>query len=151
MLSFLASLGLPNDLNPPRIVDVKAVVEQLQCSYPASLNGSQSSKKQQYLRTRSAVDTASYTPDAYLLAVGGGKQRQRMAQLRNGSVQPLLALVEIAAESAGTRHFRSWASREGSSEGLLGFLGPTRTRLATLLAYRELARPQAICMAVIRL
>ena len=85
VVSFLASLGLPHDPNAPRVVDVKAVVEQLQCSYLASVTGSQSSKVQQYLRMRSAVDTASYTPAAYLQAVGGWKQRQRMAQLRTGS------------------------------------------------------------------
>ena len=85
VVSFLASLGLPHDLSAPRIVDVKAVVEQLQCSYLASLNGSQPSKVQQYLPMRSVIDTPSYNTAAYLQTVGGWKQRQRMAQLCTGS------------------------------------------------------------------
>ena len=40
---------------------------------------------QQYLNLRSEVDSASYTPAAYLHAVGGWRQRKHLAQLRTGS------------------------------------------------------------------
>ena len=40
---------------------------------------------QQYLDLRSAIDSASNTPAAYLQAVGGWRQRKHLAQLRTGS------------------------------------------------------------------
>ena len=40
---------------------------------------------QQYLHLRSEVDSASYTPAAYLQAVGGWRQSKHLAQLRTGS------------------------------------------------------------------
>ena len=84
--SFLASLNLPHDLSDPQSVDIKAAVEHLQCCYLAEVTGSVSPKVQQYLQVRPlAVETASYTPAAYLQAVGGWRQRQAVAQLRTGS------------------------------------------------------------------
>jgi hypothetical protein len=83
--SFLASLNLPHDLNAPQSVDILVAVEKLQCRYVTSVTASNSYKVQQYLQLRSGVDTASYTPAAYLQAVGGWRQRQAVAQLRTGS------------------------------------------------------------------
>lgn len=87
--SFLASLDLPHDLSAPQSVNIKAVVEKMQSCYIAKVTGSDGtpvgSKVQQYLQLRSGVETASYTPAAYLQAVGGWRQRQAVAQLRTGS------------------------------------------------------------------
>jgi hypothetical protein len=83
--SFFTALGLPCDLRAPQTVNVSAVLKQLQSSYLDSVKDSSSSKVQQYLLMRQEVDTKSYTPAAYLQAVGGWKQRKRLAQLRTGS------------------------------------------------------------------
>ena len=83
--SFLATLGMPCDLNSPQTVSVSAVVEKLECNYLESVNACSGVKMQQYLHLRSEVDTASYSPAAYLQAVGGWKQRKHLAQLRTGS------------------------------------------------------------------
>lgn len=82
---FFTALGLPCDLRAPQTVNVSAVLKQLQSSYLDSVKDSSSSKVQQYLLMRQEVDTKSYTPAAYLQAVGGWKQRKRLAQLRTGS------------------------------------------------------------------
>ena len=66
-------------------MDILVAVEKLQCRYVTLVRASNSSKVQQYLQLRSGVDTASYTPAAYLQAVGGWRQRQAVAQLRTGS------------------------------------------------------------------
>ena len=64
-------------------------MEKLQSSSIAKVTGRDGtpvgSKVQQYLQLRSVVETASYTPAAYLQAVGGWRQRQAVAQLRTGS------------------------------------------------------------------
>ena len=84
--SFLAMLDLPHDLNAPQAVDIKGAVEQMECRYIAEVMGSSLPKVQQYLQLRPlAAETASYTPAAYLQAVGGWRQRQAVAQLRTGS------------------------------------------------------------------
>ena len=58
----------------------------MQCRYIAEVMGSSLPKVQQYLQLRPlATETASYTPAAYLQAVGGWRQRQAVAQLRTGS------------------------------------------------------------------
>ena len=58
---------------------------QLQCCYIAEVTGSDKVEVQQYLQMRSVLETASYTPVAYLQAVGGWRQRQAVAQVRTGS------------------------------------------------------------------
>ena len=83
--SFFAALGLPCDLRAPQSVNVSAVLIQLQSSYLDSVKDSSSSKVQQYLLMRPEVDAKSYTPATYLQAVGGWRQRKRLAQLRTGS------------------------------------------------------------------
>ena len=85
VVSFLATLGMPCDLSTPQSVNVSAVVEKLQSSYLESVNACSGVKMQQYLHLRSEVDSASYTPAAYLQAVGGWRQRKHLAQLRTGS------------------------------------------------------------------
>ena len=76
---------MPQDLSAPQTVNVLAAVEQLQSRYLALVTRSAGSEMQQYLHLRSVVETASYTPAAYLQAVGGWRQRQAVAQLRTGS------------------------------------------------------------------
>ena len=67
-------------------MNVSAVVEKLKSSYLESVNACSGVKMQQYLHLRSEVDSASYTPAAYLQAVGGWRQRKHyLAQLRTGS------------------------------------------------------------------
>ena len=59
---------------------------------------------QQYLQLRPlAAETAGYTPDAYLQAVGGWKLRQAVAQLRTG-------LSWLAVET-GRHNGSEWAER----------------------------------------
>ena len=81
----LSATGMPCDLSSPQTVSVSAVVEKLQSSYLASVNACSGVKMQQYLSLRSNVDTASYSPAAYLQAVVRWKQRKHLAQLRTGS------------------------------------------------------------------
>ena len=50
-----------------------------------SLHACSGVKMQQYLHLRSEVDSARYTPAAYLQAVGGWRQRKHLAQLRTRS------------------------------------------------------------------
>ena len=83
--SFLGALGLPCDLADPQPVDTKLAVAQLQSAYLASVTDSSSSKVQQYLRMRAPPSPEDYEMAAYLTAVGGWKQRKRLAQLRTGS------------------------------------------------------------------
>ena len=85
VVALLASLNLPHDLDAPQTVNMKAAEEQLQCRYIAQVTDSDKIKVQQYLQMRSGLETASYTPAAYLQAVGGWRQRQAVAQLRTGS------------------------------------------------------------------
>ena len=82
---FLSATGMPYDLSSPQTVSVSAMVEKLQSSYLASVNACSGIKMQQYLSPRSIVDTASYSPAAYLQAVVRWKQRKHLAQLRTGS------------------------------------------------------------------
>ena len=57
----------------------------MQCRYIADVRGSSLPKVQQYLQLRPlAAEAASYTPAAYLQAVGGWRQRQAVTQLRTG-------------------------------------------------------------------
>ena len=72
------------DLSTPQSVNVSAFVEKLQGSYLESVNACSGVKMQQYLNPRSEVDPASYTPAAYLQAIGGWRQCKRLAQLRAG-------------------------------------------------------------------
>ena len=74
VVSFLATLDMPCYLITPRSVNVSAVVEKLQGSYLESVNACSGVKMQQYLNPRSGVESASYTPVAYLQAVGGWRQ-----------------------------------------------------------------------------
>ena len=83
--SFFVALNLPCDLMAPQTVNVAAVLKQLKCNYLNSVKDSSASKVQQYLLMRPEVDTKSYTSAAYLQAVGGWRQRKRLAQLRTGS------------------------------------------------------------------
>ena len=87
--SLLASIDMPHDLSAPQTVNIEVAVEQLQCRYIAEVTGRTGkpvgSKLQEYLQLTSGLDTASYTPAAYLQAVGGWRQRQALAQLRTGS------------------------------------------------------------------
>ena len=66
-------------------MNISAVVEKLQSSHLESVNACSGAKMQQYLHLRSEVDSASYTPAAYLQAVGGWRQRKHLTQLRAGS------------------------------------------------------------------
>ena len=61
---------MPCDHINPQSVNVSAVVEKLQSSCMESVNTCSGVKMQQYLQLRSEVDSASYTPAAYLQAVG---------------------------------------------------------------------------------
>ena len=54
-------------------------------SYLESVNACSGVKVQQYLHLRPEVDSASYTPAAYLQAAGGWRQRKHLTQLRTGS------------------------------------------------------------------
>ena len=54
-------------------------------SYLASVNACSCVKMQQYLSLRSNVDTASYSPAAYLQANVRWKQRKHLARLRTGA------------------------------------------------------------------
>ena len=56
-----------------------------QSSYLASVADSSSTKVQQYLRMREDVTPDTYSMAPYLRAVGGWRQRKRLAQLRTGS------------------------------------------------------------------
>ena len=82
---FLSAIGMPCDLSSPQTVSVSAVVEKLKSNYLASVNACSGVKMQQYLGLRSNVDTASYSPAAYLQVVVRWKQRKHLAQLRTGS------------------------------------------------------------------
>ena len=84
VVSFLATLGMPCDLITAQSVNVSAVVEKLHSSYQESVNACSGVKMQEYLHLRSEVDSASYTPAAYLQAVGGWRRRKHLAQLRTG-------------------------------------------------------------------
>lgn len=79
------SLGLPCDLAAPAPFDVKQGVLDLQTAYLSSVTASESSKVQQYLRMRDVVIPETYCMAPYLQAVGGWRQRRRLAQLRTGS------------------------------------------------------------------
>ena len=81
----LESLGLPCDLAAPAVVDPEKGVSGLQSAYLSSVTDSESSKVQQYLRMRDAVVPETYCMAPYLQAVGGWRQRKRLAQLRTGS------------------------------------------------------------------
>ncbi len=81
----LESLGLPCSLAAPAPVDVDKGVSTLQTAYLSSVADSESSKVQQYLRMRDAVVPETYCLASYLRAVGGWRQRKRLAQLRTGS------------------------------------------------------------------
>ncbi len=81
----IESLGLQCDLSAPASVDVKQAAASLQSSYLASVADSSSTKVQQYLRMREAVTPDTYGMAPYLRAVGGWRQRKRLAQLRTGS------------------------------------------------------------------
>ena len=81
----LESLSLPCSLAAPAVVDVNKGVSSLQSAYLSSVNDSESSKVQQYLRMRDAVLPETYCMAPYLRAVGGWRQRKRLAQLRTGS------------------------------------------------------------------
>ena len=82
-------IDMPHDLSAPQTVNIEVAVEQLQCRYIAEVTGRTGkpvgSKLQEYLQLTSGLDTASYTPAAYLQAVGGWRQRQALARLRTGS------------------------------------------------------------------
>ena len=58
---------------------------KLQSNYLASVNACSGVKMQEYMSLRSIVDTASYSPAAYLQAVVKWNQRKHLAQLRTGS------------------------------------------------------------------
>ena len=105
VVSFLATLGMPCNLITPLSVNVSTVVEKLQSSYLESVNACSGVKMQQNLHLRSEVDSASYTPAAYLQAVGGWRQRTHLAQLRTGSHR---LVVELG------RNGRECKSRVGS-------------------------------------
>lgn len=81
----IESLGLPCDLTSPAPVDVKQAAASLQSAYLASVADSSSSKVQQYLRMRDDVVPETYSMAPYLRAVGGWRQRKRLAQFRTGS------------------------------------------------------------------
>ena len=81
----LEALGLPCDLTMPAVVDVEKGVSALRSTYLSSVTDSESSKMQQYLRMRDAVAPETYCMAPYLQAVGGWRQRKRLAQLRTGS------------------------------------------------------------------
>jgi hypothetical protein len=81
----LESLGFPCDLAAPAVVDPEKGVSTLQSAYLSSVTDSESSKVQQYLRMRDAVVPETYCMAPYLQAVGGWRQRKRLAQLRTGS------------------------------------------------------------------
>ena len=81
----LELLGLPCNLAAPAVVDVERGVSTLQSAYLSSVTDSESSKVQQYLRMRDAVVPETYCIAPYLKAVGGWRQRKRLAQLRTGS------------------------------------------------------------------
>ena len=81
----IESLGLPCDLTAPSRVDVKEAAAGLQSAYLASVADSSSTKVQQYLRMRDDVVPETYSMATYLRAVGGWRQRKRLAQLRTGS------------------------------------------------------------------
>ena len=81
----LDALGLPCDLAEPAPVDVKQAVASAQSAYLSSVADSSSSKVQQYLHMREDVAPEAYDMAAYLRAVGGWRQRKRLAQLRTGS------------------------------------------------------------------
>ena len=76
---------MPCALSFPQTVSVSAVVEKLQSSNLASVNGCSGVDMQQYLSLRSIVDTRSYSPATYLQAVVRWKQLKHLAQLRTGS------------------------------------------------------------------
>ena len=67
------------------MVDVEKGVSALRSTYLSSVTDSESSKMQQYLRMRDAVAPETYCMAPYLQAVGGWRQRKRLAQLRTGS------------------------------------------------------------------
>ena len=79
---------MPRDLITPQLVNVGAIVEMLQSCYLELVNDCIGIKMQQdlhLLRSADEVESASYTPAAYLQAVGGWRQRKHLAQLRTGS------------------------------------------------------------------
>ena len=82
---FITSMGMPCDLSAPQRVDVKALVRQMEETYLASVTASTATKMREYLALQPSLTLESYKPAAYLRAVGGWKQRKRLAQLRTGS------------------------------------------------------------------
>lgn len=82
---FIASTGIPCDLSAPRPVDVKALVHHMEEAYLASVAASTATKMREYLALQPPITLETYQPAAYLGAVGGWKQRKRLAQLRTGS------------------------------------------------------------------
>ena len=77
--SNLASTRLCNDL-----LHVTAVIHHLKAAYLASVSAAEGTKMQEYMAMRGPLTLAAYQPAAYLRAVGGWKQRKRLAQLRTG-------------------------------------------------------------------
>ena len=82
---FITSTGVPCDLAAPQPVDVTAVVHHLKAAYLASVSAAEGTKMREYMAMRGPLTPAAYQPAAYLRAVGGWKQRKRLAQLRTGS------------------------------------------------------------------
>ena len=78
-------VGLPCSLAAPAAFDVKQGVYDLQAAYLSSVTACESGKVQQYLRMRDVVTPSTYCMAPYLRAVGGWRQRRRLAQLRTGS------------------------------------------------------------------
>ena len=88
---FLVSVNLRHDLSAPQTMDFQADrpsdVEHMQCGYPASVTGSGKSEVMQSLQMRSIVDTTSYTPNAYLQAVGGWRHWHWLQPPSEGSAR----------------------------------------------------------------
>ena len=93
----IESLGMRCDLTAPVPVDVKHTVDGIQSKYLESVADSDSSKVQQYLRMRDDVVHETYSMAPYLRAVGGWRQRKRLAQFRTGS-----HWLEVEAGRSGT-------------------------------------------------
>ena len=110
----LESLGLPCNLAAPAVVDVEKGVSTLQAAYLSSVTNSDSSKVQQYLRMRDGVVPESYCMAPYLRAVGGWRQRRRLAQLRTGS--HWLAVESGRHEGAARRRDQRVCQRCNSGE-----------------------------------
>ena len=93
----IESLGMRCDLTAPVPADVKHTVDGIQSKYLESVADSDSSKVQQYLRMRDDVVHETYSMAPYLRAVGGWRQRKRLAQFRTGS-----HWLEVEAGRSGT-------------------------------------------------